>query len=343
MARSRPRPQFLPLVLAIAKSEFMKLKSLRTDGIICSGGLGSRDQYKLPRGDYRTTGTPSLAGTTASVAYCFRSSRSSNYSAGERMNTWFSDYVAEVEEDFQIDEYDLTATPNDFNVITIYNFIESGAVRIPGFQRNYVWDIARASKLIESLILGLPVPQIFLYEQSRNSFLVIDGQQRLMSIYYFIKQRFPRKDKRVELRQVFDKEGQIPDSVLHDDAYFTNFRLRLTEHLPSRRNKFKGLNYSTLGDYKSQFDLRPVRNVIVKQTRPPGDDSSVFEMFNRLNTGGINLRPQEIRASMYHSDFYEMLHRINLLPSWRRFLQVTDPDLHMKDVEILLRGFAMLM
>jgi uncharacterized protein with ParB-like and HNH nuclease domain len=67
-------------------------------------------------------------------------------------------------DEIQIDEYDITAAPNDFNVITIYNFLESGAVRIPGFQRNYVWDLGRASKLIESLILGLPVPQVFLYE-----------------------------------------------------------------------------------------------------------------------------------------------------------------------------------
>src|SRR2546426_1120362 len=79
----------------------------------------------------------------------------------------------------QVEEYDLTSVPNDFNVLTIYNFIESGAVKIPGFQRNYVWDLRRASKLIESLILGLPVPQVFLYEAGRNDFLVIDGQQRL--------------------------------------------------------------------------------------------------------------------------------------------------------------------
>jgi len=142
----------------------------------------------------------------------------------QQVSDWFEDY-ADEEEAFQIDEYDLTATPNDFNVLTISNFIESGAVKIPGFQRNYVWDSTRASKLIESLILGLPVPQIFLYEEGRNKFLVIDGQQRLMSIYYFIKQRFPRKDRRVELRTIFDTHGGIPDSVLHDDSYFSNFKL----------------------------------------------------------------------------------------------------------------------
>src|SRR5438045_352484 len=111
------------------------------------------------------------------------------------------------DEDFQIEEYELTSSPNDFNITTIVNFIESGAVKIPAFQRNYVWDIRRASKLIESLIIGLPVPQVFLYEEQRNRFLVIDGQQRLMSIYYFAKQRFPRKEKRPELRRVFDQHG----------------------------------------------------------------------------------------------------------------------------------------
>jgi uncharacterized protein with ParB-like and HNH nuclease domain len=117
------------------------------------------------------------------------------------MADWFDDY-ADEDDELQIDEYDITATPNDFNVSTLFNFIESGAVRIPGFQRNFVWDQVRASKLIESLILGIPVPQLFLYEQARNRFLVIDGQQRLMSIYYFIKRRFPRKEKRVEIRGI---------------------------------------------------------------------------------------------------------------------------------------------
>ena len=114
-------------------------------------------------------------------------------------------------------EYEVTASPNDFNLLTLLNFIESGAIEIPGFQRNYVWDIKRASKLIESIIIGLSVPQIFLYEEGRNSFLVIDGQQRLMSLYYFWKGRFPRKEKRSELRTVFDEEGHIPKDFFDSD------------------------------------------------------------------------------------------------------------------------------
>lgn len=254
---------------------------------------------------------------------------------------WFDDYAEEAD-DVQIEEYNITAAPNDFNVLTIYSFLESGAVRIPGFQRNYVWDLGRASKLIESLILGLPVPQVFLYEEGRNRFLVIDGQQRLMSIYYFVKQRFPRKDKRTELRSIFDAEGRIPDQVLHDDTFFENFRLKLPESLPHHPNRFKGLSYATLGVFKIQFELRTIRNVIIKQNSPQNDDSSMFEVFNRLNTGGINLKPQEIRMSMYHSPFYEMLYRVNSSPKWRRMLAIQEPDLHMKDVEIILRGFAML-
>lgn len=256
-------------------------------------------------------------------------------------NSWFDDYAEEAD-DIQIEEYDITAAPNDFNITTIYNFLESGSVRVPGFQRNFVWDLGRASKLIESLILGLPVPQIFLYEAERNKFLVIDGQQRLMSIYYFIKQRFPKKIKRAELRSIFDEHGSLPDSVVHDDSYFENFRLKLPDSSPQHPNRFKGLAYSTLGAFKTQFDLRTIRNVIIKQNTPKDDDSSMYEIFNRLNTGGINLKPQEIRTSMYHSSFYNALYRANANPAWRRLLPNSEPDLHMKDVEILLRGYAML-
>ena len=254
---------------------------------------------------------------------------------------WFDDY-AEGEDEPQIDEYDITASPNDFNVITLFSFVESGAVKIPGFQRNYVWDRVRASKLIESLIMGIPVPQLFLYEQSRNKFLVIDGQQRLMTIYYFIKRRFPRRERRVELRTIFDKNGSIPENILADNEYFEDFKLKLSEKLPNTKNRFNGLNYATLGDYKTQLDLRPIRNIVVKQNAPSDDDSSIYEVFNRLNTGGVNLRPQEIRTSMYHSGFYDMLYRVNQNKQWRIILQDDEPDIHMKDIEVLIRGFAML-
>ncbi len=180
-----------------------------------------------------------------------------------------------------------------------------------------------------------------MYEQQRNRFLVIDGQQRLMSIYYFVNQRFPKKEKLVELRQVFDEKGSIPEAIWEDDAYFTDFNLSLPEQLPGQRNKFNKMNYSTLGEeYESTFNPRTIRNIIVKQIRPSGNDS-IYEIFNRLNSGGMNLTPQEIRRSMYDSTFYDSLYKTNTRTKWRRLVGADVPDLHMKDVEILLRGFAM--
>jgi hypothetical protein len=254
-------------------------------------------------------------------------------------------YVAEPDADEEggvpaEDLFEITATPNDFNILTIYSFIESGAVKIPGFQRNYVWDMRRASKLIESIIIGLPIPQIFLYEKGRNEFLVIDGQQRLMSIYYFIKQRFPRLNQRAAIRRLAGGQGDLPVEVLENDTYFTRFNLQLSQPGEEKRRLDK-LNYGTLGDYKTPFELRPIRNVIIKQTNPKNDDS-MFEIFYRLNTGGINLRPQEIRASLYHSDFLDALASLNNDKQWRRLLGIEEPDVRMKDIEIILRGLAML-
>ncbi len=258
----------------------------------------------------------------------------------DQRNKWFAD-DAEDDRGLHIDPYDITASPNDFNLVTLCSFIDRGAIKIPGFQRHFVWDLTRASRLIESLILGLPVPQLFLYEESRNSFLVIDGQQRLMSIYYFIKGRFPKPEQRQNLRTIFAAAGRIPDEILNDDHYFRPFRLRLSGPYSDRPSKFDNLDYESLGEYQPQFDLRPLRNIVVKQVSP-SDDSSIFEIFNRLNTGGMNLRPQEIRTSMYDSHFYTMLYDVNTDATWRALLGAVEPDLHLKDIEILLRGFALL-
>jgi uncharacterized protein with ParB-like and HNH nuclease domain len=250
---------------------------------------------------------------------------------------WYENDV-EDDETYEFKDYDVTSTPNDFNTKTIIDFIESGLFKIPGFQRNYVWDIKRASKLIESLIIGLPIPQVYLYEEEKNSYLVIDGQQRLLTIYFFVKKKFPRKEKRFELRQVFEEHGKFPDTYLDNSDYFSDFKLKL-----SRENKLHGLNYSTLGDHRNSFDFRTIRNIMIKQNFPNEDDSAMFEIFNRLNSGGIVLKPQEIRTSLYHSKFYNGLFKLNLEKNWRTLLNQEESDIHMKDIEIILRGFALLM
>ncbi len=259
----------------------------------------------------------------------------------EAAEPWFTDDGSE-DIDASFKDYDITSSPNDFNIRTIVDFIDAGPFKIPGFQRNYVWDLRRASKLIESILIGLPVPQVFLYEEGRNSYLVIDGQQRLMSIFYFARGRFPRRAKRSALRRIVAEKGTLPREVLADDEYFQKFNLSLPGADGKQKSRFHGKNYETLGDDKAVFDLRTVRNVIIKQNAPKeDDDTSIFEIFNRLNTGGVNLRPQEIRASLYHSGLMDRLNRINLNPVWRTLIGQPEPDLHAKDTEILLRVLAL--
>ena len=262
------------------------------------------------------------------------------------VNRYEPDVIDSDESDsdsYPIDQYDLVSSPNDFNVKTIVDFIDSGVVVIPGFQRNFVWDIKRASRLIESLIVGLPVPQIFLYEQGRDKYLVIDGQQRLMSIYYFVKERFPRKEKLPALRSMLQGQSTVQEGVLQDSEYFGGFRLNLPENVPGHPNRFRGRQYSSLDDdHQRAFYLRTIRNIVVRQVAPEGDEA-MYEIFNRLNSGGVNLTPQEIRRCMFDSKFYDLLYRTNTEERWRGLVGAKVPDVHMKDVEILLRGFAMLM
>lgn len=161
--------------------------------------------------------------------------------ADEKHASWLDEPSQEPEE-VEVDEYDIISSPNDWNVATIVNFIQSGAVKIPPFQRNYVWDIKRASKLIESLLLGLPVPQVFLYEEDRNSFLVIDGQQRLLSLFFFLNGRFPRANSRSATRSLLNEDAEVQESVLNDDELYEDFKLKLPKSPTGKPNRFHGKN-----------------------------------------------------------------------------------------------------
>lgn len=256
-------------------------------------------------------------------------------------NTEIENFI-EVE-DYPLSNYELTTTPNDFNILTLITFIESKVFKIPTFQRNYVWDIKRASKLIESLLIGLPIPQIFLYEKGKNEYLVIDGQQRLMTLFYFFKGRFPRKEKRTELRLIFDKFGTIPAEIFANDEYFQKFNLSLKGLTEDKLNKFDGKNYDTLGDAQMSLNLATIRNMIIKPINNDVEGEAMFEIFNRLNTGGINLTSQEIRMSLYQSPFMTSLVELNKNPVWRRLLGNKIEDLRLGDVELILRVMAMAM
>ncbi|WP_353570041.1 DUF262 domain-containing protein [Candidatus Albibeggiatoa sp. nov. BB20] len=247
------------------------------------------------------------------------------------------------EEGYPLNEYQLTTTPNDFNILTIVSFIESKVFKIPSFQRHYVWDLKRASKLIESLLIGLPIPQIFLYESSRNEFLVIDGQQRLMTLYYFVKGRFPKMEKRVQVGEIFDKEGYISEEVMQDNDLFQNFKLKLDGIIEDHSNRFAGKSYDTLDDeYQTSLKLATIRNMIVKPVVNNEENEAMFEIFNRLNSGGMNLGMQEVRMSLYHSDFLSILLEMNKNPQWRIIWGKDEPNIHLNDVEAILRVFALI-
>lgn len=255
------------------------------------------------------------------------------------------------EEEFDIGEeavveYDITTSPRDLTPANIVDMIDSGIMEVPLFQRNYVWDIKKASKLIESLILGLPVPELFFYSEGdeNTTYKIIDGQQRLLSIYFFVKGRFPKNtDSRLLIRAKINS-GLDLDSLLADNSVFEDFSLHLNDDGSQKASRYHGKKFATLDrDTQIKFRLRRyLRTVVVRQNKPDNNGLSMFEIFNRLNTGGTPLNHQEIRASLYYCNFYEMLVRVNENNDWREILGKPTQDLHCNDIEMILRSLALL-
>ena len=216
--------------------------------------------------------------------------------------------------------YAITSYGADYPVDSIVKRVESKEIVVPrfgemptdgsevvGFQREYVWPRPKADKFIESLLLGLPVPGVFLVKEPSGVFLILDGHQRIHTLHSYY-------------------EGVIEGQ---------EFRLINVQ------DRFKQKRYKDLDtEDRRRLDNSIIHSTIVRQEEPTEDQSSIYVIFERLNTGGVNLQPQEIRVALYHGEFVRVMRKLNETEIWRELFGVKFKRL--KDLELILRFFAFL-
>jgi hypothetical protein len=206
-------------------------------------------------------------------------------------------------------KYSITSYGADYPVDSLVKRISRKDIIVPRFQRGYVWSLKEASRFIESLLLGLPVPSIFLSkEPDTQKLLVIDGQQRLQTLRHFYDGLWPATRKEFALKGVASKfEGETYKSLADDD------RRRLDDSI--------------------------IHAIIIKQEEPSDDSSSIYHIFERLNTSGVSLTPQEIRTAIQHGEFSELLKELNMVEAWRAIYGPVNKL--MRDQELILRFLAL--
>lgn len=206
---------------------------------------------------------------------------------------------------------------SDWTTETIISQMLRGNIQLnPEFQRRDAWDKARKSKFIESLMLGLPIPQIVLAAsmEQRGSYIVLDGKQRLLSI-----RQFAAKD---------------------DDPDYEQLKLA---HLEIRKD-LSGYSLESLREKPEKYDdltafeNQPIRTVVIKNW--PNEDL-LYHIFLRLNTGSVPLSPQELRQALHPGPFVSFLDRESTKSqSMREIFKISKPDFRMRDAELLLRFLA---
>ena len=208
-------------------------------------------------------------------------------------------------------KYSITSYGADYPVDGLVKRIAQGDIIIPKFQRGFVWSLREASRFVESLLLGLPVPSIFLSKEADSGkLLVIDGQQRLMSLRYFYEGFWPS----APVRKEFALKGVA--------------------------TQFEGGTYKSLAqDDRRRLDDSIVHAIVVKQDEPSDDSSSIYHIFERLNTSGVSLTPQEIRTAIHHGEFSDLLKELNGLSDWRAIYGPVNKL--MRDQELILRFLAL--
>lgn len=216
-------------------------------------------------------------------------------------------------------------TSTDWTVETVLRQLERGNIELnPRFQRRDAWTQERKSRFIESLFLGLPVPQLVLAERTdqRGAFIVIDGKQRLLA-----------------LRQ-FEAGGQPETGNGFNESEFKTLSLSRLEVL----SDFNGLSLSQVGEladggtWLTAFENQTIRTVVVRNWP---DDDFLYRVFLRLNTGSLPLSPQELRQALIPGPFMDFCDEASSNSSAiQKVLGVNRPDFRMRDVELLIRFLA---
>jgi len=174
----------------------------------------------------------------------------------------------------------------------------------PEFQREFVWDKGKSSRLIESALLDIPIPIIYLSEEKDGKVNVIDGQQRLTSFFSFIDGKFP-------------DGGEFKLSGL---KVFT---------------EFNGKKFNQLSDeFQEKISTYKVRVITFKKE---SDNDLQFEIFARLNTGSVPLNDQELRNCVYRGKFNTVIKELAQDKDFRYLLGLANADKRMKDRELVLR------
>jgi len=182
----------------------------------------------------------------------------------------------------------------------------------PELQRKYVWDKTEASRFIDSLLLGLPVPSIFLAKQENEKLLIVDGYQRIMTVRDYIS-------------GIFTGDGKV-------------FKLTRSNKINAR---WMGKAFSELSDTEQRrIKNTTIHAIIFSQSEPSDNETGMYQVFERINTSGRTLFPQEIRNCVYHGKFNKLLLDINKNEEWRKLFGSTKEDSRMRDIEFILRFLA---
>lgn len=222
----------------------------------------------------------------------------------------------ESQEDEAYVTYDIATYPSDFTLSGIVDMWNKGDISSPEYQREFVWKIKQSSLLIESFLLGLPVPPVFFYIDTENKNLIVDGQQRILSVVFFFNGFFGFENLQGR-KQVFRLQGLDEKSPYHHKTF----------------------------DDLSPTDQRKLRNTVlrainIRQLSPVGESTSVYHIFERLNTGGTPLSPQEIRNVVFRGEIVQILRELNRDDNWRKILGQDTYNKRQVDVELVLRTLA---